>query len=317
MSFKFSHTFENPFDDTTDSLQHIDSKITWHIRLDVLDEIRFILIGSPLPKFVRPDVKWGIRANVTCNIGSKEPIVIENADIHSEGYNEVSGACLYQQWKEDLLNNTEIVQDGHITVTVVISDIIIRDIRIFEMEDKRSLNAVEADLTIHIGDEYLYCHSQMLALNSVVFKKIIDESGDGLHIHLEDEVPINEFRELLHHTYYPIETIDDYNWRILLCWATKFEVIQVLYVCQNVMTSLVKCSSTDKKIDIFLFSWKFDVEPLKAECLNDIFSTDGEHSILMKTNIVQNTVYQEMEDKRKLNMLEFLIDKLDLRCHTV
>ncbi|CAI4220983.1 unnamed protein product [Auanema sp. JU1783] len=164
--------------------------------------------------------------------------------------------------------------------------------------------------------------SQILSWNSKIFKGLIGKnrkltdptlqsvSGNeaASEICLEDTIPVEDLRELLHYIYFPFEPVDEHNLKQLLHWGKKFEVNHIVQLCQQFMESMLKNPQTteDSKREIFLLSWKYSIEPLKKIYAINVIP---HNSAGWMKNIVRSELYQDMDNELKPKMWEFLIEK--------
>ncbi|CAI4224675.1 unnamed protein product [Auanema sp. JU1783] len=165
------------------------------------------------------------------------------------------------------------------------------------------------DVVLNVNGEKLHCHSQILSWNSKVFKAVIQKSRASCEIFLEEGIPVEDLRELLHYIYFPLEAVDEHNFRQLLHWGKKFEVNHIVQLCQQFMESVLRnpITTEEGKLEIFLLSWKYFVEPLKVVSGEVVFPSKPPD--LMST-LSKCEIYQSTKETEKLEMWNFLFGKL-------
>ncbi|CAI4233412.1 unnamed protein product [Auanema sp. JU1783] len=315
MVFSFSYVFDSSFIDYRSSPTYEYENIGWFLEVESeKDNICFILYGAPNNRIIRPFLHWEILADVTCKVANDRTFQFKDVLLLNNQTDEhLIGKCLYKATKETLPKESLKVYGG-IVFEVHIFNIRVEGLRKFEKIDYSSpFN--DSDITISINDKIYYAHTVTLKLRDQIvlfFFPFVTFSIPPSNITLNDEIPVDEFLELLHHLYFPTEIIDDDNLRILLHWAEEFEVTPVLTKCEKIMRETL-CNSesqveVNKIIEYLLLSWKYNIHSLQAFPVYTVFDNECEHFVL---NYVMSSLhYQEMDTVRRLKLLELVLESL-------
>jgi hypothetical protein len=165
----------------------------------------------------------------------------------------------------------------------------------FTLEDELS------SLTVIVEGQRLYAHKEMLATWSPVFRLMFTRSfkeKDQREIELPDK-RVEDFTELLHCMYPPIQPISDSNVQILLPLVEEYQILAVKKKCEEFL--LTKPGS----MELLITAQTYGLHQLLQKCIDQVHTRSF-------TELQRDPYFKRLEPDNLIHILQLRVLDLEV-----